>query len=288
MQRRHKIDYWVKHVHLPRSIWAAKATFGTQEALKSKINVDVDQCAGCCYGPLALRATTHKLINLPMPGFMETDINFSRVHELVLDGIFVFLLECASQEIALGDYGNWDHESETFTRDGNIFEDLELLARTPGTNLMNSAYRPVERTIPQFFRWGDHISTSVVKGSHSPLAMRQPIGYSLPTSRKFTLLLKSLSTRINNRYIVTTIVQCSAYHAGDPLQIAQWIAKDGTEQSKSHSATIDSQKITVLCDIAKPQAWDRDATDKERREQYKEIRQKFSVLLDSVLFAAGH
>lgn len=278
-----KIDYCIKHAHLPQSILAAKATFGPLKTIDSKVTVDVNQCTGCCYGPLTLRTTTRNLRGLPMPTLMLMDIDHSCSHLLILDGTPSELLECASQEIALGDYGNWDRGSETLTRNGNIFVDLESLAPTLGIDPANSAYRPVERTIDQFC-WGeDHVQTFVLRGTHKPLALCRPVSYSLPTSRDFALLLKASSARFKNKYIVTTVVQCSSYCA--LLERTPEVDSDGSEHSGSHSASIGSQNISVLYDIAKPQAWDRDAPDTGRIEQYKEIRQKFSVLLNSRFFA---
>lgn len=120
-----------------------------------------------------------------MPGFMSTDIVYSRAHDLILDGMVPRLLECVSQKIPLGDYGDWDHISETLTRDGNVFEDLKSLAPILGIDPTNSAYCPAERTTHGELLMGDGYCarTVVMKGTHLPLGLRRPIGYSLPTSR---------------------------------------------------------------------------------------------------------
>ncbi|KAI6015689.1 hypothetical protein EDC04DRAFT_566366 [Pisolithus marmoratus] len=148
---------------------------------------------------------------------------------------------------------------------------------------MGSAYCPAERTISSPIPCDDHVRTFVRMGIHPRLDLRRPIAYSLPTSRDVALLLKVLSTRANNKFLVTTVVQCSAYCATDSL--LEWITKvdsDGGEHLEN-SASTDSQSITVLCSVAKPQAWERDTADREQREQFKIIREKFTVLLNSRL-----
>ncbi|KAI6042322.1 hypothetical protein EDC04DRAFT_2600919 [Pisolithus marmoratus] len=161
------------------------------------------------------------------------NIVYSRAHDLILDGMVPRLLECVSQKIPLGDYGDWDHISETLTRDGNVFEDLKSLAPILGIDPTNSAYCPAERT------------------THA------------------------LSARINDKYLVTTVVQCSAYHAD--YRPHEWIAKVIDHDGSEHSESSEPQNVTVLRDIAKPHSWDRDATDKERREHFKEIKARLLV-----------
>ncbi|KAI6161025.1 heterokaryon incompatibility protein-domain-containing protein [Pisolithus thermaeus] len=60
---KHKYDYgcrhdhFIKHAHLPRSIWAARVIWGRWEMDNFKVVVDIDQCPGCCDGPHAWTVT---------------------------------------------------------------------------------------------------------------------------------------------------------------------------------------------------------------------------------------
>ncbi|KAI6151171.1 hypothetical protein BKA82DRAFT_771875 [Pisolithus tinctorius] len=44
-------DNFIKHAHLPRSIWAARVAWGRWNENDLKIVIDIKQCFGCCIGP---------------------------------------------------------------------------------------------------------------------------------------------------------------------------------------------------------------------------------------------
>ncbi|KAI6148138.1 heterokaryon incompatibility protein-domain-containing protein [Pisolithus tinctorius] len=68
----HCHDYFIKHTHLPQSIWCARVIWGRWETDNFKIMVDVDQCPGCCDGPRAWTITSNCWSGLDMPGLMNT------------------------------------------------------------------------------------------------------------------------------------------------------------------------------------------------------------------------
>ncbi|KAI6137294.1 heterokaryon incompatibility protein-domain-containing protein [Pisolithus sp. B1] len=49
--------HFIKHAHLPRSIWDARVVWGRWEADNFRIMVDVVQCPGCCGGPWEISTT---------------------------------------------------------------------------------------------------------------------------------------------------------------------------------------------------------------------------------------
>ncbi|KAI6100818.1 heterokaryon incompatibility protein-domain-containing protein [Pisolithus croceorrhizus] len=49
--------HFIKHAHLPQSIWDARVVWGRWEADNFRITIDVVQCPGCCGGPWQISTT---------------------------------------------------------------------------------------------------------------------------------------------------------------------------------------------------------------------------------------
>ncbi|KAI6003185.1 hypothetical protein F5J12DRAFT_164229 [Pisolithus orientalis] len=225
-KERYKPGYYVNHAHLPRSIWAAKVVWGQSRVGNATVTVDVDQCTGCCYGPLEWRVTADDRDGLPIPGLMKMDIAYKRGHWLLVDGIHIKLLECTTQMIALGDYGDWDRKDETFKCNGNIFEELRTLSGVLAVKPNDPACRPVKRIVSSAVKRDDGVETVVDPKTFPPLVLRGPVGWLLPNSRHLILLLKALSARLTDKYLVTAVVQCSAYRAFGSS--SEWVEKAGS------------------------------------------------------------
>lgn len=269
--------YYIKHAHLPRSIWAAKVVWDGCTVGNTTLTVDVDQCTGCCYGPLEWKNTANDRHYLPMPGLMKV-YTCDYEHRLSLGGVNVGFLECGTKQIKLGDYGDWNHQSKSFEPCGNISDNLGAYSMDSANSQMVSATNKDDDHL-------DTVITSVVEGC--PLLLFKPTSLSIPGSREFVSLLKRLSMSLTEKYLVTAVVSCSAHrklsHRSALGQIKEFEMEVRTrengraEMCQSHDQQ--SFKSGLLYSIAQPQVWRRDSLDKQKRKQLKEIREQFYVLV---------
>ncbi|KAI6000073.1 hypothetical protein EDD15DRAFT_1886709 [Pisolithus albus] len=249
-------QYVLKHAHLPRSVWAAGVVCGRWED-NFKVMVDVVECPGCCDGPHRTTTTTNDCFGLGMPGLMNT---VSHTHVLSVNEGLAVLDNCSSQQIVLGDYG--DYSSGEFARTGNIFEDMQ----PTGFDREDPTY------LPTVFRvrcpglgismdWmNKEDDLALARGfGRTNLALRQPNGISLPANEHVSLLLKALSTRLAGKHLVTATVQCSDFYTVD---------KDGNRRGSGDEPGI----LTPLCMIASPQVWRGEHRCEQRMERLRSIR----------------
>ncbi|KAI6042230.1 hypothetical protein EDC04DRAFT_1028582 [Pisolithus marmoratus] len=235
---------FIKHAHLPRSIWAARFVWGVWYRGNCNVTVDIVLCTGCCRGPLACKTWTADWNGIEAPGAMERAGPSSPTYALYMDGIKMQLLWFPDIEVVqLGDYGHWD---TTFQRSGNIFQDLAA----------DPAYDPIKRKVStgNGSTMPEDVMTVWASGDNSSrLTLRQPIGLSLPNNQQLVLLLKAQSCRLTGKCLVTSIVHCTTH--------------------RGHTRT-------ELCYLSTPQVWRRDVTDDKRRGQFREIRDRFFALLN--------
>ncbi|KAI6141592.1 hypothetical protein BKA82DRAFT_4200189 [Pisolithus tinctorius] len=186
--KEHHCDTFIKHAHLPRSIWDARVVWGRWDTDNFNVMVDVEQCPGCCNGPCEWVETSNDGDGLDIPGLMKT---VCHSYQLVLDGWSVQLEECSSQQTTLGDYGSYSNDD--FTRDGNIFEDMQAI----GIDSTDLPYLPVAPCVSSIeYCWPTlQDRDDIVMAYHDEkkhLALHQPKGLSLPANDHFVLLLKVL------------------------------------------------------------------------------------------------
>lgn len=139
-------------------------------------------------------------------------------------------------QIELGDYGRC---SPNFKPDGNIFEGLPA----------DPAYDPVKRSVSSETMAGDVVT---LWASDTKFDLPQPAGLSLPNNQKLVLLLKTLSPRLVDKCLVTSVVRCETR---------------GSTQTPLYYPSI-------------PQVWRRGIIDEERRALLKKIREQFYTLLN--------
>ncbi|KAI5984907.1 heterokaryon incompatibility protein-domain-containing protein [Pisolithus orientalis] len=266
---RRRNDHFIKHVHLPRSIWAARVVWGRWEMDNFRIMVDVEQCPGCCDGPHRWATTFNEHCGLDTPGFMDTN---RYPYQLTLNGWRAQFAKCSGPRITLGDYG--DNSDSNFKCTGNIFEDMRTLGNIDPTE---SVYRPVVRRVSGFewpIRRAENRTELVVarhtstEGKH--LALRQPKGLGLPTNEHFELLLKDLAIRLAGKHLVTSVIQCSGLYEIDNGGEARDSGDNSTLDSDSHST--EPGILTPLYIVVSPQVWQREMPCVQRREQFKSIR----------------
>ncbi|KAL4076540.1 heterokaryon incompatibility protein-domain-containing protein [Scleroderma yunnanense] len=127
-------------------------------------------------------------------------------HRLPVDGISrEFSL--APKQIKLGDYGHLIGV-EDFHCEGNIVDDLKPF-------LLKSDITPRKHKIG-FNTSSDYVT--ICEGIHPgppSLILYKPFGLSLPSNCRFNSLLASYSTRLTNRYLVTTVVECCTVPPGE-------------------------------------------------------------------------
>ncbi|KAI6043673.1 hypothetical protein EDC04DRAFT_3107095, partial [Pisolithus marmoratus] len=174
---------FIKHVHLPRSIWAVRITKGVWYRGNCMVTIDVVLCSGCCQSPLHWETSTTDWNGVETPGPMQEAGPSSPKYGLYMDGIQMQLLHFPDIQIELGDYG---HCSPTFERNGNIFQDL---AASP-------AYDPIKRKVSSETMVGDIITVLASAGGDLTLDLCQPAGLSLPNNQELVSLLKALSPRL--------------------------------------------------------------------------------------------
>ncbi|KAI5983268.1 heterokaryon incompatibility protein-domain-containing protein [Pisolithus orientalis] len=274
-------DSFVNHAHLPQSIWAARVVWGRWDEGNLKVMVDVEQCPGCCVGPLEWTITTNDRDGLDMPGFMKT---IRTSHELKLNNLPVQLDECSGQTITLGDYGECSNTN--FECHGNIFGDMQAFGIDP-TDLANC---PVVARVSgdedalNYPPNQDDLTVTLQKGENR-LVLHQPIGRSLPNNQPLMRLLKALSTDPANKHLVTTVIHCSEFYAVD-----SWGQRKDSEAVawKNQNHIEEPGLLTPLCAIASPQVWRRESACAQRREQFKSIREQFFALRDCVGTEARH
>ncbi|KAI6001724.1 hypothetical protein EDC04DRAFT_1056984 [Pisolithus marmoratus] len=277
---KHKYDYgcrhdhFIKHAHLPRSIWAARVIWGRWEMDNLKVVIDIDQCPGCCDGPHGWTVTRNDCGGLETPGLMNVA---RQLYKLNLDGWPAPLHECSSPGIVLGDYG--DYSNGDFERSGNIFEDM----RTLDIDSRDPAYRPVVSHVSGYeSTWEstdnqDDLAVAFCD-TDKHLALRRPKGFWLPANEDFALLLKTLSIRLTGKYLVITIIQCSDFYRVDDDGEQSDSGDDPVSDCSSHSR--EPEILTPLCTIASPQVWRRELPCMQRREQFRRIREHFYALVN--------
>ncbi|KAI6030306.1 heterokaryon incompatibility protein-domain-containing protein [Pisolithus marmoratus] len=270
---RSRYDNFVKHAHLPQSIWAARVVWGRWDEGNLKVMVDVEQCPGCCVGPLEWTATYNDRDGLDIPGLMKTVHNS---HGLKLDNLRVQLDECSGQRISLGDYG--DCSNGNFKRHGNIFEDMPTLDIDP----TDTANCPVvfrvsgDEDLPIYLPNQSNLAVTSHKGGNH-LVLYHPIGLSIPNNQQLMLQLKALSTRLIDKYLVTTVIHCSEFYVVD----SRGKLRDTKAPAlKTYSRITETDLYTPLCAIASPQVWRREPACAHRREQFKSIREHFFDLVN--------
>ncbi|KAI6022071.1 heterokaryon incompatibility protein-domain-containing protein [Pisolithus marmoratus] len=251
--------YAPQHAHLPRSICHARIVHGHRDSGYTNVMIDIEQCAGCC-GPHEYASSLGAELWPPCTGS----------HWLELNGISAGLDECSGQEVALGDYG--DSLDGNFKRCGNIFEDMREL----GVDLTDSAYRPVvsrvssREVVRRRLQTRSDVDVVVTHGTGKDLALHQSKGLSLPNSKKFKLLLKALSTCVESKRLVRTVVQCSEFYRVDFR--GRRVDVKGALEGGNRSAGPDI--VTPLCFIAAPLTSHK-PTSTRTREQFKRIREHF-------------
>ncbi|KAI6022080.1 heterokaryon incompatibility protein-domain-containing protein [Pisolithus marmoratus] len=255
-------EYATQDVHPPRSVCHARIVHGNWTSGFTNVMIDIEQCPGCC-DPRGYDYTS--LYDEVWPPWTGGP------HELELNGISTRLGKCSGQEIALGDYG--DFLDGNFKRCGNIFEDMREL----GVDVTDSPYCPVVSRVSNCEDVKHRLQTQndvvVISSSGEDLALHRPKGLSLPNNQEFKLFLKTLSTRVESKRLVRTVIQCSEFYKLDDSGTRMGV--EGAPEGGNQSA--DPVTFTPLCFIARPLTW-RKPTSARRRQQFKEIREHFYTL----------
>lgn len=131
---------------------------------------------------------------------------------LAPDGITVsHILSCSGRILLwqqLGDYGHVTTAGD-FQCEGNIFSDLKSLA----SDLDIATRQHKIHGISVSDTDSDHVIAYPTGGSLQLLDLYKPLGVSLPNSHSFNSWLKSLSTRLANRCLITKVIQNSPGHS---------------------------------------------------------------------------
>ena len=116
----------------------------------------------------------------------------------------------------MGDYGRWD--GVAFTPQGNIFANLKLLDVKLHIDPKDHNLSPVSHEIRSRDNANKAINPvkSVEFNRHlrlwEGLVLHNPKGSSLPTHKHVVSLLDALANLLEDKYLITTVVQCSDCH----------------------------------------------------------------------------
>ncbi|KAI6101064.1 heterokaryon incompatibility protein-domain-containing protein [Pisolithus croceorrhizus] len=267
--------HFIKHVHLSQSIWAVRVIWGRWEADNSKIIVDVMQCPGCCVGPCSVTNISRDCSGLGTPGLTE-DAVFGP-YSLELDGRPVRLWKCSGQRIVLGDYG--DYSDGELVRTGNIFEDMRTLGSDRGDSTNWRAVHPVSGPWrPDWMKNQDDLAMAYHSTSEKCLVLRQPQALSLSANEHVSRLLKDLSSRLEEKRLVTTVIQCTDFYTVDDNGKRRDSGDDSAPDNGNYPT--EAGMSTLFYIIARPRVWRREPLCKQRQERFKSIRENFLALVD--------
>lgn len=292
----------IKHVHLPRSIWGVEViNYGGDPLMRlsddCKVMVDVIHCTGCCYRPATWQFLYGSIRNdVDLPGLTKYTTHSANIdqHDLLVDGVPIRFLEASSSPgIELGDYGYWDFDNKCFKPEGNIFQEIKLMAPRFTVVPTDSSLLPMEHSVE-----GDCVgtgsnrvtSTLVRDYARQPgggLVLQAPIALSLRNNEHLTCLIKALASRLTGKCLVTMVVQCSACYTS--VNFRQPDGKIGHPiYSMSHSPDsasdpggllIKPRVTTPLYILSTPLLWREGGADCGTRSEFDEIRSQFYTLL---------
>ncbi|KAL4078823.1 hypothetical protein V8B97DRAFT_1864703 [Scleroderma yunnanense] len=241
----HHSQVYAMHTRIPRSIWNVK-TSGVRKKCQSSnhiVVVEVIRQPGFCYGPQWTR------FDVDVGGLM---IHHNQLHgyELLVDGVCTHFW-LASEGIKLGDYG-YITGTNNFQCEGNIFVDLGSLAFPLG---IFSRVHKIDGKYPNQDRAKVSAFCTSSINQLSCLDLHDPVGLSLPNNDQVDSLLRSLSTQLTDRYLVTMAIQTSDVHSA--IIQKNW-PKPCIVPESCESIWEKHTIKTPLCILQKPLVWHRD------------------------------
>ncbi|KAG6333799.1 hypothetical protein ID866_5294 [Astraeus odoratus] len=284
----------VKHAHLPQSIKGVQIFYQRlPQPNTCLVTIDVAQCAGCCVAPDVWQTLDGLVTDGPeTPGLMmdgtspRIQAKRNAEHAFLVDGAPArFASTLARPEIKLGDYGRDDGHS--FKPEGNIFEGEHLLALGLHVHASNAAFRPVEHTIShgESSNIGTNTMESVALNrclnQWEGLLMRHPKCLSLPVNQEVLALLKSLSTPLEGKCLVTMVIKCSECY-GARAQGIIGMSPTWPKQGEYHTDSGRWNKLpasTPLFISTKPLLWRGEQVDSKTRACFEDIRNHFRTLM---------
>ncbi|KAL4062633.1 heterokaryon incompatibility protein-domain-containing protein [Scleroderma yunnanense] len=226
---------WVKHTLLPGSTWTVQTSCTVWESSGNcGVRIDAfrypynepDNCRG-----FDVVGTNDPICDIRGLMITHSPGNEFRRYTLLVDGA-AMEWSLAPKGIKLGDYGCFT-VSEDFRCEGNIFSDPESLA------MMLNIF-PKQHKIDADSKQSTDSNYVEVRRFPDTLRLYKPLGLSLPSNHDVISLLISLSTRLTNKYLVVSLIQCTTMTvSGGP----------------SFTSTIDP--TTPLCIFRKPFIWHR-------------------------------
>ncbi|KAL4070169.1 heterokaryon incompatibility protein-domain-containing protein [Scleroderma yunnanense] len=241
---------WVKHNYLPGSnltvrvscvMWEGSTKCGVRiDAVQYPYNVP-DNWKGFDVG--GTNGPNRDIRGLMIPHRLRNEFQSSYV--LLVEGVTMeWTLAPKGIKRQLGDYGCLT-ESEDFHCEGNIFTDLRTL---PSEMVASSRHR-IDR-MDGYNTNSDYVEAHKTRFLGVPVTLYKPHASSLPINCDVNALLVSLSTRLTNRYIVTSVIQCNNVPPSQSSTLSN-------RPVKSYgSSKVDP--TTPLCIFAKPFMWHQD------------------------------
>lgn len=276
---RHFDESWenIKHAHLPRSIQGVrvvpKRSYGEQA--ECTVTIDVARCSGCCS---PLENTSYHVASTPEVSGLMWDYSIGSCCaycDFLFDSHSARLL-LAKSEMKLGDYGRFSYNGEEFEQQGNIFDLAEKLGIDVPIVPMKSGIRHKDK---RPVGMGPLIARPQrddnCRHPYLSLALYDAVGWSLSVTQQFVSFLNTLSFRLSDATLVTTIIQCSEcyYDTQDSFPTE---SKDDAQDPKTWRK-FDTN--TPLCELMTPMSWRQVSFSTELLETLRNIQRYFSVLV---------
>ncbi|KAI6041064.1 heterokaryon incompatibility protein-domain-containing protein [Pisolithus marmoratus] len=247
----------MQHAHFRQSIEGVRVVhrMPRDSSVRCTVTVDIAKCSGCCTHE---ERPAYDLVETPRtPGMMWNRFrgklpqtgDFSENHRSIP-------LSLMESELQPGDYGHFPHDGDKFKPEGNIIEFATRVGLDPIQDGICDIHPPGLATVVST------LSLTCERPEHSifsRLDLYDVTSWSFPANQQVVSLLKTLSSRLSGRLLVTTVIRCSdRCHLRPRLRSAS---------TPSGTLDPDAWKIldtpTPLCSVMMPLAWRQVDSDRE-------------------------
>ncbi|KIM66497.1 hypothetical protein SCLCIDRAFT_325304 [Scleroderma citrinum Foug A] len=115
------------------------------------------------------------------------------------------------------------------------------------------------------------------------LVLHNPKGSSLPTHEHVVSLLDALANPLEDKYLITTVVQCSDCHFSNSSKF-NTMRKTRPRHNNGYSGCWKRLSVsTPLYILMKPLVWQSESAHESTRTYFEQIRKHFYVLVDEHL-----
>ncbi|KAI6041066.1 hypothetical protein EDC04DRAFT_3139931, partial [Pisolithus marmoratus] len=175
----------MQHIHFPQSIKGVRVVHGVlyNSSSRCTVTIDIAKCSGCCTHE---ERPTYDLVETPhIPGVMWNCLRgkLPQTRDLS-ENRRAIPLSLMESELWPGDYGHFPQDGDQFKVEGNI-ESATVVGLDPIQDVIR-----------------DHLTSS-------HFALDEAASWSLPANQQVVSLLKTLSSRLSGRLLITRVIRRS-------------------------------------------------------------------------------